>query len=1066
MRHAAALALCLGLLPTAAARQDAASLEEVLAMMEKRAEGLQDASWRVELQADRAWGLPGTAAISVSYVKGAGLRLRAISEGNPDLPFNVMPATFDVVYATDALYVIQEFSPAGAPAAAMPGMTMPEMPVTLQAFRLKYADPAAGGRDLQVFPLGFPIRIMFDDPFVYYQIAPRFFLGREPNLSYAGMKPVGETSCHVLRSTPSAADQKEPKPAFRLETNQKEFFIDPKTGALLCVRWELTTFSPRGAGAAEERIIFSSDPVGSRKVTAALSLPESVRWTIEQGGRRRENTQRMTRVLHDLRVNTGAAPETVLSAAEKDDLYADLLPRPAADYEARIAKDPKDAEAHYSLAFARGVLDFWSLMNRMPRGAEKPDYGPVARSIEKAAALRPAAEGAVLNLLSVYKAAGEPEAEKALLERIVNGEIKGDRVRFRAATRLNASGDHGRAGKLLETLKPVAEPERRRVALERLFTAAAGGDEAGLRKLFADEAAARTSTAEKASLVDALEGRLQSLPEAAKQKFPPAKLLEIADQGMKENPGEPAWALAKASLRLAEGGGVAAALVLLEAAPQDETMVSRAMEALFPNTANRMVMRGRAAAPPKDWEAEESARLAAALSKVRSEHPVVGLALGRALSIGGKAEESKKSLVAALEACKTQPAGKPHHAAALRAAFLLGAEKGPENWIEQCAEVILTIGKGSSALPYDLLYDEVRNPMSVLAAEAVGRKDWMKYYALACRANQAFKNWYTLRVNGPIPKEAYEAIRAAVAKEADGAKFVELADFLENSAGDGRSHLEETLEKAAEKLPEDVELRLRLARVYAQGASRDKAIAAFETALPKLPAARQLAAKVEMMELLVARAPEKVREVLATVDAAALTSDHAQRVVELCLQAKDWDRGIAACAKAFELGLQPNLQMGIFQEKKENYIEAIRYYNRDRASADKNDPEAQMRKMQREARVRVRNPRGGAKDPEEGEPETGEAARTRLLKKLGADYLLNRFLAQKFAPLSEADEKSLKAALEKLSSDESRERDAGYDEIKKAGSKAAPLLRPLLQSSEPELQARVRQLLVEWSEPR
>ena len=112
--------------------------------------------------------------------------------------------------------------------------------------------------------------------------------------------------------------------------------------------------------------------------------------------------------------------------------------------------------------------------------------------------------------------------------------------------------------------------------------------------------------------------------------------------------------------------------------------------------------------------------------------------------------------------------------------------------------------------------------------------------------------------------------------------------------------------------------------------------------------------------------------------------------------------------------------------------------------------------------------RGGKAQPapEEADPQTGEEARARLLKKLGPDYLISRFLTKTFDPLGPDKEKAVKAAVEKLSSDESRERDAGFAELKKIGPNATPLLRPLLEGSEPEVKSRVRQLLSEWAEPR
>jgi hypothetical protein len=150
--------------------------------------------------------------------------------------------------------------------------------------------------------------------------------------------------------------------------------------------------------------------------------------------------------------------------------------------------------------------------------------------------LRPGADGPILNLLSAYKAAGEDKAEKDFLDRIVKGEIKNERVKVRAAVRLNATADFDRAAKLLAAIVPSSEADRRMVVLERLCAAAGMGDDAALLRLFLEEATRRADTNEKAAFVDSLEEKLQSLPEAAKNKLTGPKLLELLDKALQDNP--------------------------------------------------------------------------------------------------------------------------------------------------------------------------------------------------------------------------------------------------------------------------------------------------------------------------------------------------------------------------------------------------------------------------------------------------------------------------------------------------------------------------------------------------
>ena len=1063
MRLLPALALAIGLAAPAASAQDP-KIEEILTLMERRVEGLQDLRFQVEQKADPSWGMPVQPGIAVAWLKGTGLRLRASLENAMDMPIPAMPRVFDVIYTADSIRLVLEYGTSGANAPQVPGMSFPEPPLSLQAFRLRYEDPAAKSVDLQLLPQGFPIRLMFDEPFAYYMIAPRFFFARESGLTYGGLTDFAGKPCHLIVSKPGSPAADAPRPMFWFESKSKEFFIDPETGALLQVRWELAAHAAQGMSKSAEPITFVTQAVGSQKVTDKFSLPDSVKWTIQQGRNRNNREQTMSRLLRGVKVNAGVAPEAILSDAEKNDLYADAVLRTAPDYEARLEKDPKNAEALYSFAHAKSVIDPYTFMQR--GNGEKPDYAPVARALEKAIELRPGADGPVLNLLSAYKAAGEDKAEKELLDRIVKGEIKNERVKVRAAVRLNAISDFDRAAKLLAAIVPASESDRRLLALERICAAAGMGDDAALVSLFLSEAKLREDTNAKGSFVDSLEAKLQSMPEAAKNKLTGPKLLDLLDKALKENPGEIAIRLARASVKRLDGHPAAAAAELLEAAPEDEAVVRRATAILFPN-AGPMGRRGRREPEAaKEWEPEEAARLVAALGKVKVADPAVKLAMGRGLAVGGKADDSRKLFAEALEACRTATTGKPRHAESLRICFMLGQEKGPAEWREQCVEMILTIGKDSTAIPYDLIYDEAKNPVMGLSAEYLTSKQWMKYYSLACRSNQVFKNWYWARTNSPVPKEGFAAIKAAVFQETEAAKYVQFADFLEASQGDDPSDLAEVLEKAVEKSPADLDLQVRLARTYGQSGPKDKAVAAFDAVIEKLSGDKQLSAKVELMELVVQTQPDKAKAVLATIDPAATTRDHALQVIEICNKAQQWDKGLEVCRKAVELGLAPHFRMGWFHEKKENYIEALRCYNKDRAEGAGDDPRAQVRRMEAQARRQMRNNGKPQPEAEDADPETGEDARTKLLKKLGPDYLISRFLTKRFDPLPPDGEKAVKAAVEKLASDESRERDAGFAELKKIGPNATPLLRSLLEGTEPEVKSRVRQLFSEWAEPR
>ena len=79
MRLLPALALALGLAAPAASAQDP-KLEEILTLMERRVEGIQDLRFQVDQKADPSWGLPMQPGIAVTWLKGTGLRLRASLE--------------------------------------------------------------------------------------------------------------------------------------------------------------------------------------------------------------------------------------------------------------------------------------------------------------------------------------------------------------------------------------------------------------------------------------------------------------------------------------------------------------------------------------------------------------------------------------------------------------------------------------------------------------------------------------------------------------------------------------------------------------------------------------------------------------------------------------------------------------------------------------------------------------------------------------------------------------------------------------------------------------------------
>jgi hypothetical protein len=109
---------------------------------------------------------------------------------------------------------------------------------------------------------------------------------------------------------------------------------------------------------------------------------------------------------------------------------------------------------------------------------------------------------------------------------------------------------------------------------------------------------------------------------------------------------------------------------------------------------------------------------------------------------------------------------------------------------------------------------------------------------------------------------------------------------------------------------------------------------------------------------------------------------------------------------------------------------------------------------------------GEEEPPKEREPLNGKEAREMLLKKIGPDYLVDKFLEQKFEALTEAERSAVEKAIEQFRSDELVERDAGEEAIRKVGPRSAPLLKGLLASEDGEVRQRARALLGAWAEPK
>jgi len=539
------------------------------------------------------------------------------------------------------------------------------------------------------------------------------------------------------------------------------------------------------------------------------------------------------------------------------------------------------------------------------------------------------------------------------------------------------------------------------------------------------------------------------------------------EEGRKARPEDAAYRIAGAAVRRWEGRPALAAAELIEAAPADGDTVGHALDELDPaprmeDLADLMGQKeGKPQAP--EWSREDAARLSEALARVSLRDPRVKYQTGRALGAAGRKAEAQARFAEALEACADRGPDRPPHPAALRTAFQLSSEEGPEGWVRKCVDVIMAIGKDGGSAPMEYLFQENKNPIARVAREHLERKEWLAFYRLSVEGKHllgfsAMMNHEFLE--GEKGKECIEAIRKEVYRETDARKYAEFADFLATHGGG--AEIPKVLEKAREKAPEDADILERLAKAYTQNSAHEAAAKTYRELLKRVKGPQQVEVRLKLANSLRegGDAPA-ARGELAEIDLKALKNGtQIERVADACGEAEDWDRALAACRRACEVGRKPHFRMGRFLEKKGDFLEAIRYYNRDIAEPASRKSMAERMREELEEQVQ------GNERKEDQPPRNAREARERLLKKLGPDYLTKRFLERTFEPLPPAAEEGVKAASRRLASDSVTEREEAYEALRKAGPNAAPLLRPLLNSSDGEVQNRVKQLFAEWAEPR
>lgn len=1021
------------------------TVDSVVDAMEKRAGELQDLSLESRTEAQPM--MPVGLRVGVTYVRGGGVRVRStvdLQEGGPAAAAMVsqIPIRADYIYGPEALHIRQEWG--RMPAAGV---------LVHQTYRVRYDDPSLERQDHQFLPQGYPARMMIDEPLVYYAVAPRLFFSLDPGLALDGTREEGGRKVHVLVSRPRGAAAPKPRggEGLTFHMRRKEFWVDAEDFSIRRIRLEVSFEFQFGGQSQEQRMEVVITPQGSLPGAGPLTLPERVLWEAGSIGQAAANVRSQgTRVVHRIeiiRVNQGLDAAEVMTEEEKADLYADAVLGSAETYEGRIRRNPDDAEAHFSLAHVHGGVT--GLMSRMMAGGGAPGGlgAKVLDPLERAAELRPGAAGPWLNLLSLYESEGLGAKEKALITRVERGELPGALLRLRAATRLNAMGEYERAGAMLEAFEPANADQRREVSLQGMVVAAGRGNAEVLVRTFVEEASRRKGATGRLSFVRDLRHRAG---ESVREKM--SGLLERAAAA---HPRETAFALFRAETLRESGRPAGAGIAVLEAAPGDRDMVEYLLDG-FLDPENEGADPFKEEKDPKPF-----ARLAELLAGQRGGDPRLRYVEGRSLLAAGRPEEAKTRLEAALEACSGQVRGKPHHEAAVTTVLGLSSLEGGA-WLERGVGVLLEIGEDGRAIPPRMLYDDARNPVVRLAMQHVSSGKWKELYRLVVDGKSFIEGTWQLRQRleeSPQKKACLDTVRREARAKGTKEAYLELARFFEALNWD--EEVPAALEEAYEKAPEDRDLLEDLAASHSIVGSHARAAECYA----------KLAAGAEGKELRGVRLQLADARISAGQIPGALEALEAVRpedldegtdaewMADLYKRAKAWDRALAACRRAYALGRRPHFLMGWILEQKGRLYEALRYYNR-----DIEEPSTESAAVPGVVEPQVQQ------DPDTPQPErdplNGEEARERLLKRQGRDWLIREFLAGEFEPMTAGEERAAKATLRRLGSDSIVERDEALDDLAKLGPKAAPLLKPFLNSPDGEVKTRVRQLLGEWAEPR
>lgn len=388
------------------------------------------------------------------------------------------------------------------------------------------------------------------------------------------------------------------------------------------------------------------------------------------------------------------------------------------------------------------------------------------------------------------------------------------------------------------------------------------------------------------------------------------------------------------------------------------------------------------------------------------------------------------------------------------------AKASREDLAVEAGRAFLAHARERRSIPYILIVDQEKNPIRTLVQKYAADK---KYRELFLEIKGIEVPWIVGQYMSDqflpgaslsdLATAGIEELLRAKPAEADVLWFAKLLGTLQRASSAG-----ELLRKAKEHFPKHPGILFALVEAegaagkYREAVAACDEILALEVRAEEAPRDRVLQRKSAYLAAL--GDTDKARPVLDAIDLArGLLEPWELWEISLAyerLQAPD--RASQALLRAVELDAKPYHKLAQIYEKMEQYEGAVRFY----------------RRAIREGYVAtISKPRsdGGFGVSEPPSREVPEEALRALREKLGEDYFLDRFLARTFDPLTDAETRLAKAALERLQGDDIEDRDAAVDTLRRIGPRVTPLLRVPVRSGEEEAKARLRQLLESWAIP-